>query len=205
MSYEEYEHDCCMCGGSLDNPYGCYAEGHYPVSMKEYYEEQQRKLNERTNTMNYTSAVMLINENIRAIHVTYEPEEEGRTPKQRYTFKTMDKTIKEGDMVVIPTDTRHNMTVAKVVDTDVEVDFESSIQLKWLIGKVDEAPYQTILDKENEWVTLLKQSEKRRKREEIKKNVFDMYEDTGFDTLAIAQMDDPTTTDVMLEAQEKSN
>ena len=155
--------------------------------------------------MNYSSAVMLINENIRAVHVVYEPDQEGKVLQTRYTFKTLDKTIQPGDLVVAPTDTRHNFTVVKVVAVDVEVDFESSVQLKWLAGKVDLTEYEAVVAKESEWIDVLKQSEKRRKREEIKKNMFDIYEDTEFNKLAIANMTNATTTTgVMLEAQEEA-
>lgn len=138
--------------------------------------------------MNYSSAVMLINENIRAVHVIYEPDQEGRSPQTRYTFKTLDKTLKVGDLVIVPTDTRHNFTVVQVSAVDVEVDFESSVQLKWLVGRVDLQDYNDVVSKESEWIDVLKQSEKRRKREELKKSVFDMYEDTEFSKLAIANM-----------------
>jgi hypothetical protein len=111
--------------------------------------------------MNYTSAVMLVNPNIRAIHVIYEKDIEGKPPQTRYTFKTLDSDLKAGDLVVIPTDTRHGFTVVEVVNTDVEVDFDSPTQLKWVVGRVDLQGYYTVLLEEGKAISAIKESEKR--------------------------------------------
>ncbi len=140
--------------------------------------------------MNYSSAVMLVNPNIRAIHVIYEPEIEGKPKQQRYTFKTLDATIKTNDLVVIPTDTRHGYTVVKVVDTDVEVDFDSTVQLKWIVDKVNLQAYDLVLVEEGKAISAIKESEKRKKREEIKKNLLDMHEE-DLKGLAITNMGAP--------------
>lgn len=138
--------------------------------------------------MNYSTAVMLINQNIRAINVSYEPDTEHET-KPRYTFKTLDETIEVDDYVVIPTDTRHLMTVAKVEEVDADIDFESSIQIKWIISKFSKHGHNTILEEEKKWIEQLKAAEKRRKREEIKKSMLEMYEDSGIEELPIAKME----------------
>lgn len=135
--------------------------------------------------MNTSTAVMLINEEIRAITTSYDVEPENKTgfvPK-RVMFKTLDKTINVGDLVVVPTSTRHGFTVVKVMEVDVDVDFESPTKIEWIVQKVDTAPYSTILQEENKWVETLKASEKRRKREEIKKNMLDLYNDEGIKSL----------------------
>lgn len=137
--------------------------------------------------MNYTTAVMLINQNIRAVHCVYEPETEYSKP-ERKMFKTLDPELKEGDYVVVPTETRHKMTVMQVVAVDVDVDFESSIKIDWIVDRVNVEANQLILDEEAMWIDKLKQSEKRRKREEIKKNMLDMHKDDGLEDMAIAQM-----------------
>lgn len=141
--------------------------------------------------MNYSTAVMLINQNIRAIKTTYEPDTPSKK-HERYTFKTLDHSIKPGDYVVVPTDTRHGMTVVLVDEVDVDVDFESGVEIKWAVSKVAVEESQKILLEEQKWIDTLKASEKRRKREEIKKNIFDMYQDDGIDKLAIANMTDVT-------------
>ncbi len=138
--------------------------------------------------MNYSTAVMLINENIRAIKVTYEIDEEGRSKKTRYIFKTLDKSIKKGDYVVIPTTTRHGMTVVLVDEVDVDVDFESPTLVKWIISKVSNENYEHILEEEQKWIETLKASEKRKKKEELKKNMIDYVENSDLENLSIAKM-----------------
>ncbi len=137
--------------------------------------------------MNYSTAVMLINPNIRAVKTSYEKD----TPsvkQQRYIFKTLDTTIAVGDYVVVPTSTRHNMTVVKVEEVDVEVDFENDLELEWIVDKVNVGGHQTVLSEEAKWIEALKASEKRRKREDIKKNMMEMYQDSGIEKLAISNM-----------------
>lgn len=138
--------------------------------------------------MNYSTAVMLVNENIRAIKVAYEDMKEN--PHQRiYTYKTLDQNIKVDDLVVVPTDTRHERTVVKVVEVDVDIDFDDNIQIKWIIDRVDETAHDEIIEEEKKWIDVLKASEKRRKREELKKNMIDLYNDKDeLDKLPIANM-----------------
>ena len=151
--------------------------------------EQPKK--KETKGMNYSTAVMLINENIRAVKVIYEPELQANGSKRTqtpYLFKTLDQSIKNGDYVVVPTTTRHGMTVVQVLEADAEVDFESSVEIKWLIGKVDLTDSTKIAAEEAKCIEALKLSEKNRKRNEIKKNLLATYEDAGLEKLAIANM-----------------
>lgn len=117
--------------------------------------------------MNYTTAVFLINKHVRAIKATYEaPDNAPRT-----IFKTLDPDISVGDFVIVPTDTRHNMTVCKVVECDVDVDFDSNVAMAWIIGKVDRAPYELTLSQEAQAVQAIKSAELRKKREDLAKSV----------------------------------
>lgn len=140
--------------------------------------------------MNYSTAVMLINPNIRAIKTNYEPDVAGRPPQERIIFKTLDKSIKKGDCVVVPTDTRHKLTVVLVDEVDVEVDFDAGKEIKWVVSKFTTEDHARILSEEAKWIETLKASEKRKKREEIKKNMLEMYSEDGIDKLPIANMSD---------------
>lgn len=140
--------------------------------------------------MNYTTAVMLVNQNIRAVKTIYEPDTE-RQKQTRYIFKTLDTSIMKGDLVVVPTDTRHGYTVVLVDETDVEIDFDSDVQIKWIIDKVDVQAHASILSKEDEWIAALKMAQNRKKREELKKSMLDFYTDA--DNLPIAHMGEQPT------------
>lgn len=130
--------------------------------------------------MNYSTAVFLINKNIRAVHATYEADDNAK----REVFKTLDQTIAVGDFVIVPTDTRHKMTVCKIVDTDVDVDFDSSTPIKWLVGKVDQAAYAQVLAQEAEAITAIKSAEIRQKREDLAAKL--LKDNAGLKALPIA-------------------
>lgn len=117
--------------------------------------------------MNYSTAIFLINKGARAIKATYEADEKAT----RELFKTLDPTIKEGDLVVVETNTRHNMTVCKVVEVDVDFDIESSTPVRWIISKVDQAAYDSLKVHEDNAIKAIKSAELRRKREELAKSL----------------------------------
>lgn len=125
--------------------------------------------------MNYSTRVMLINDKIRAIRCSYEPAVNKDTKPSTYLFKTLDDSIVPGDYVVVGTDTRHKMTVNKVEEVDCEVDFDSGIEVKWIVGKVDRETYEAILKQEETWVEKLKAAEIKKKRKELKKDLIDYF------------------------------
>jgi hypothetical protein len=113
--------------------------------------------------MNYTTAIFLINKDVRAVLVNYEPN----APDKLCMFKTLDKTIKKDDYVVVPTKTRHNMTVSKVVEVDVDVDFDNPTAVDWVVAKVDRSQYEVILSQEGDATKVIKSAEATKKRNEL--------------------------------------
>ena len=75
--------------------------------------------------------------------------------------------------MVVPTDTRHNMTVCRVENDDVDVDayLESNQDIRWIITRVDSGLHQKCLSMEEDAVRVIRSAEKRRKREELKKSI----------------------------------
>ena len=117
--------------------------------------------------MNYSTAVFLINKYVRAVLATYESEDSAK----RTMFKTLDPTIAVGDFVIVPTDTRHKMTVCKIVETDVDVDFDSHALIGWVVGKVDQGGYNTVLAQERDAIDAIKSAELRKKRQDLRDNM----------------------------------
>lgn len=115
--------------------------------------------------MNYTTAVFLINKNVRCVKVSYEPD---RMSAADVLYKTLDPDIKKDDLVVVPTCTRHLMTVCKVTEVNVDVDFDSPTPMQWIVQRVDREAYQVVLDQENQALDVIKSAEHRRKREELR-------------------------------------
>ncbi len=129
--------------------------------------------------MNHSMAVFLISDQARAVLVTYEPDPDNNGRKSdRTMYKTLDQAIKVGDYVVVPTDTRHKMTVCKIVEADVEPDFDSAVELKWIVGTVNTVDFDKIKSQEGDAIAKIKSAEKRRKREELAK---DLMADAGND------------------------
>ena len=125
--------------------------------------------------MNYSTAIFLINDTARIIGVTYErgrggDETQGVDVK---AYKTLDQSIKVGDYVVVPTTTRHEMTVCKVVEVDMDVDYDAPFEYKWIIDTVYCANIENIKRQEAAAIVKIKSAEKRRKRVELRKSLLD--------------------------------
>lgn len=124
--------------------------------------------------MNYSRAIFLISDEVRAVNVTYESDENA----PRTQFKTLDPNIKPDDYVVVPTDSRHHMTVCQVKECDVEPDLESSATMKWIIGIVNRADFEEIERQEGAAISKIKSAEKRKRRQELREALLaDMEED----------------------------
>lgn len=121
--------------------------------------------------MNYSTAVFLINKNVRAIAAIYEAEAFAKS-MPRTIFKTLDASLIPGDHVIVPTGTRHGMTICKVMEVDVDVDFDSTTPMAWVIGKVDDAPYKLILSQEATAIDKIKSAELRQKRADLRTALF---------------------------------
>lgn len=133
--------------------------------------------------MNYSTAVFLINKHVRAVKATYEANDGA----QQTLFKTLDESINVGDFVIVPTDTRHKMTVCKVVEADCDIDMDSPVKVDWIIGKVDREVYETTLKNEAQAVQQIKAAELRKKREDLANNLLANHLDT-IKALPIAAM-----------------
>lgn len=117
--------------------------------------------------MNYSTAIFLVNPDVRAIKVSYERDVNGKGVTPFITFKSLDPEIGVGDFVVIPTSTRHMMTVARVEQIEDDVDFDSTTQLDWIISRVDTEAHGAVVKAEGAAIEQIKSAEKRAKREEL--------------------------------------
>lgn len=137
--------------------------------------------------MDDSKILFVINDSARAIEAIYEPGAKAER------FKTLDPSIKVGDMAVVQSGTRHGMTVVQVTATDLDVDFDGPKYL-WIIQKIDKEGFQGILDKEGEAMTAVKQAELRKKREELRKAMFAGNEQL-IDGLALTYRPDGAVTE----------
>lgn len=109
-----------------------------------------------------SKVVFLTNpEDVRAVRACYEPD--GKTG----LFKTFDAAIKEGDMVVVQSDTRHKMTTAKITEIDADVDFNDDEKIKWVIGSIDLDAYNLILEGEARAIKASRSAQLARQRKQL--------------------------------------
>lgn len=134
--------------------------------------------------MNYTRAIFLINDNVRCALCTYESEDEVKNPKQE-EFKTFDQNLKVDDYVVVPTTTRHKMTVVKVVGfkSNLDVDLKASQNMDWIIGRVDKADFANITTQEEAAIQAIKSAQKKKERDELREAM--LADTSALKTLAI--------------------
>lgn len=118
----------------------------YTVCVKNKYGYSYFTHEGRVNAMNYSTAIFLINDEVRALYVKYVTE--GHDRSQRYMVKTFDKNIKEGDFVVVPSSKDPKMAVCQVTDIDVDVDFDSTTVIHWVIQRVDLTSFNEVVAQE---------------------------------------------------------
>ena len=116
--------------------------------------------------MNLSTAVFLVNDECRAVMATYEADTKER-PAPRTMFKTFDPSIAVGDLVIVPTNTRHSMTVVKVVEADVEVDFDDATKVDWVIAKIDPAAHERLVAQERQLLDKIQSAQNRKRRQEL--------------------------------------
>lgn len=133
--------------------------------------------------MNYSTAVMLINANIRAVSAQYE--ESGKVE----AFKTLLQDLKKDDLVVVESGTRWKFTIVKIIDVEnVQVDFDSDKLVKWVVQKVETGPHDAMKEMENQAIDVIKAGELRKRREDIRKNTLDAVAAGEIDKLDIVKL-----------------
>ena len=152
----------------------------------------------KEGSMNYSTAVFLINDKVRAIKAQYyNPEDTNYTSKgtveknAKTLYKTLDTNIAVGDLIVVPTKTRWKMTVVKVTEVDVEVDFDSSIQVDWVVGRVDPTGFNETVTNEEQAIAVLRASEANAKKKEIQDKL-KIFQSDKIKALPISSIGDST-------------
>lgn len=139
---------------------------------------------------NYSVSVFLINNDVRGVLGTYEPDTPSKT-ERRVFLKTLDPSIKKDDLVIVSAATRWGYTVFKITDVDVEPNFDSHDDVGWIVGKVDTRRHQEILAQEAEAIAVMQRAERRKKREEMRKTL--MADTEELKTLAITSPIQPVS------------
>lgn len=99
--------------------------------------------------------------------------EESAAPEM---FKTFDATIKVDDLAVVESGTRHGMTVVKITAVGVDVNFDGTNPLKWVVQKIEKPAFDAVLAQEGQAVAAVQAAELRRKKEELRRTMFKDHE-----------------------------
>ena len=108
--------------------------------------------------MNYNTIAFVLNSNLKAVRATYQ---DGETPE---LFKTFDDTLDVDDLILVETNTRHNMTVCKVTEIDCEIDLEMTKPIRWAVQKVDATLLSTLKSAEDDSIKGVRKIELEKKR-----------------------------------------
>jgi hypothetical protein len=130
--------------------------------------------------MHKSMNIFLINDDVIGCVGIYEPDHE-HAPNKHVLLKTMDKTVVQGDLVVVPTKTnnRWDFTIMKVIKADVEPDFDSSEECRWIVGKAPIDAYKVLKAQEEEANEVIAAAQRKRKREELARDI------TGLDEVQV--------------------
>lgn len=138
--------------------------------------------------MDNSAIVLLINDDARVVSCEYEPD------GPRTNFKTLDQTIAVDDLVVVQSGTRHGMTVVRVREVDLEVNFDTTGKVDWVVQPVDSDRFQQTLEIEKEAISAVQAAERKRKRDELRASLFANHEDQ-IKTLRLANTQDEEITE----------
>lgn len=124
--------------------------------------------------VNKSLAVFLLDTpGVRAVRVTYEGFDPNTDkPLGNLTlFKTFEKNLQVGDYVIVPTHTRINFTAVQIAEVDVEVDYESTKEVDWIVCPFDPSGYKGILAQEQKIIDAIKAADKKARQDELKKRL----------------------------------
>lgn len=116
--------------------------------------------------MNYSTAVFLINDQVRAIYAIYENEKQGERVR-RYLFKTFNKDVKVGDYIVVPSTIRLLFDIALVTDVDVDIDIDSATNVDWVVSVIDISDFYKLIEEEKNAITTIKQAQMSERRDKL--------------------------------------
>jgi hypothetical protein len=140
--------------------------------------------------VNYSTAVFLINDKCRAIEVIYEPDIEGCKPAKREIVKTFDQAIKTGDLLIVPSTTRFNVTTVKVTNVDVDLDPTTHEHIRWVIGTIDMAVFDELKATEDGAIAMIKAAERTDAKKKLREKMFAHVDEEKLKALALANLSD---------------
>ena len=133
--------------------------------------------------MDNSKIVFLINDQVRAVRGIYE--EASNLDQPKHVFKTLDQDLAVGDIAVVESTTRHGFTVVKLIEVDIDLNFDDPAETKWVVAGVSMDAFALVKKQEDAAISAVQQAELRRKKAELRATMFKDHEES-IATLALA-------------------
>lgn len=151
-------------------------------------------------TDNKSKVIFVLNDSVRALLATFEKDDPERNTKaKREMVKTLDPSIKVGDMVNVETGSRHGVSTMKIVEADVEVNFNDPENVRWIVGKVDMTALAKVIDQENEAISAIRRAELKKERKDLRATLDESYSDEMKNIQLVHQKSDPVPVTAAVE------
>jgi len=118
--------------------------------------------------MDHSALAFIANDDVIAITCTFQ------SGGKRYTYKTLDDTLKPGDLVLVECSGPSNyygFCVVKVKEVDTDVDLQASFGYKWIVGKIDLDTHTKIIKAEKQMVKEVRRADLKQKRQTFAKAI----------------------------------
>ena len=149
--------------------------------------------------MNTSKIAFLIDDTVRAFRCAYEPDDPSATNSW---FKSFDQDLEVDDLVVVESTTRHGMTVAKIVEADADINFDTPEVVRWIVAKIDVLAHSKVIEREQIGIKTVQTAEKRAKREELRAAMIEAH---GEEVASLAISHDPEDAVVTEEPADKAD
>lgn len=124
--------------------------------------KQTKPIVKEDSNMKHHQIINLLQEGYKTIAVVYATQREFQDSgaAKRYTFKTMDESIKVDDHVVVLTSGKFSVVTVVEVHDVPQIDYDSGIQYTWIVQKLDMTLYNELLEAEKTALEVLKVAER---------------------------------------------
>ena len=139
--------------------------------------------------MNYSVAIMLVNDNVRLLNCTFAET------NQIYVYKCLDPSIKPGDYAVVEYGEKQQFSAVKVVgeNTAIDITTDNGVRYKWIVARIDVEAFKLLKAQEEAIVETIKSAALQRRRKELRADLIDL-KDERLKALPLVHISDTTKT-----------
>jgi hypothetical protein len=133
---------------------------------------------QKGDTMKTNHLISLLQEDYTTVKVRFSQDNSKtfNSPKL-YTYKTREKFSVDDYAVVM---VAGHLQIVKVEEVDdcIDLDFDSGIEYRWIVQRIDLANYETLMEQEKEVSDLIRKAENKQKLKQLRENMEDLLKDS---------------------------